>query len=556
MSFKKVLAILLAVCMHIPMAACGKKENPDTDGSATTTIQQAEVTDGDGEADPTDGEGEETTVDGETEVTDENGETVTTVEGETTTTKNDGGKTTTTNNKDGKTTTTNDKGGKTTTTTKPKRTSTTKKVTTTTRSGGSTAVRAEVELKKGTTRADKNVNLGGKTFLLASPNTGSKPSEFTQGGFDIFKQKYNGIMTQDGLGTAEYVQKVAAQQAGGKVYDVLFMQMSNYPELFVADCAIPVTDYITTADLWKNATEGGFSEAVMQDYSWKGEAYAMGGSYSQVPYAVFYNKKIFKDNRLDDPETLVKNGQWTWEKFLEIGQEYVAANKDKAFVHPLVNYTPGGFLTSYNTDLVVLKNGAIKENTSDKQLYKALDMLQKMHYGASAIVEKVPSVDANSVRNSLMNGSIVTLLGSAGWHKLLSERAATSSVFGNSAANLGIVLAPRGEGSSKYGLEDCQFYVAGKGTSDVRAAICYAMVESHYNTLNSFSPTLSAQQKADIAKILDSGNLKAPLGSFVSSLGSLPRLAMIGQAAQGVPVSTVLSTYKKQIQRVVDQACK
>ncbi len=616
MSFKKVLAILLAVCLLIPMAACGK--NPDGDGTTTTTAQQAEVTDGSGEADPTEGEeadptegeeadptegeeadptegeeadptegeeadpteGEEadpTEGDGKkTTTTKEDGKKTTTtkVDGKkTTTTKEDGKKTTTTKEDGKKTTTTKEDGKKTTTTTKddgkkttttkndtttatkkPSRTSTKITATTTSRPNISGYVGGEVELKKGTTRVDKGVDFGGKTFLHASGGTGAA-SAFTQEGYDIFKEKYNGILKMDGLGHTDFAQKVAANQAAGKVYDVIFMNASSYPAMFVADCAVPVTEYLTTADLWKNVKEGGLSETVIQDFSWNGEAYSMGGNYMQVPYVVFYNKKIFEDNRMDDPETLIAKGQWTWEKYLELGKEYVAANPGKYFMHKIASYTPGGFFASYNTDIVVMKSGVVKENTSDKQLYKALDMLQKMHYGAGAIVDPA-APDNNSVQNAFINGTIATMLNSSGYWDRLAERAKSSSVFGKSVNNLGMVIAPRGEGSNNYGLMDNQWYVAGKGTSDPRVAICYAMMESTHNTLNVYSENTPAKYRDALCKIMDGTSLKSPLGTFNSSLGSLPRLTMIAEVCGGKNVSTVLTTYKKQIQRVVDAACK
>ncbi len=552
MSFKKVLAILLAVCMLIPMAACGKKENPDTDGSATTTIQQAEVTDGDGEADPTDGEGEETTVDGETEVTDENGETVTTVEGETTTTKNDGGKTTTKND-GGKTTTTKNDGGK-TTTTKKTRTTASRTVTTVSRPDISGYVGGNVTLKKGTVRADKGVDFGGATFLHASGATSL--SDFTKGAYDLFKEKYNGNIEMDALGYAGYTQKIAANQAGGKVYDIIFLYTPEYPAMITSNCAIPVTDYITTADLWKNGKEGGFTEAVIQDFSWNGEAYALGGNYMQVIYAVFYNKKIFKDNRMDDPETLIKNGQWTWEKYLEMGQEYIKANPGKYFMQSLAGQQVDGFIQSYNTDIVVMKNGVMKENTADKQLYKAFDMLQKMHYGTGRIADAKSG--GTTPVDHFINGTTATMLGSAGRWKELYERIQGNTVFGGTADNLGMVVAPKGNGSPNYGLMDNQAYMAGRGTKEPLAAVCYAMVESTYNTLNAFTNLVPQPQKYKdaVCAVLDSGKLKSPAGSFSSSLGSLPDLIMANEVCKGNNISTVLTAYKKQIQRILDAACK
>ncbi len=547
MNFKKVLAILLAVCLLVPMAACGK--NPDGDGTTTTTSQQAEVTDGNGEADPngettTAGEGE-TTNGEETEVTDENGETVTTEEGATTTTTEGDGKTTTTEG-----------GGKKTTTSNTKRTRTTasRTFTTISRPGISGYVGGQVTLKKGTTRADKGVDFGGKTFFHASGSTSL--DDFTKQAYDEFERKYNGKIEMDGLGYDGYTQKIAANQASGKVYDILFLYNAEYPAMITANCAMPITDYITTADLWKNGTEGGFSEAVIQDFSWNGEAYALGGAYMQCLYAVFYNKKIFKENRMEDPYDLYKAGKWTWEKFLEMGQEYVKANSGKYFMQSMPGYSAGGFFETYNTGLVAMKKGVATENTGDKQLYKAFDMLQKMHYGAGRIADVESG--GQTAYNQFVNGSTATFLGSAGEWKMLYEKINKNSVFGGVHTNLGMVPAPKGDGSPNFGLISNQAYMAGRGTSDPLAAICFAMVESTHNTLNAFTPLVPqpAEYKKLITDALDSGKLKSPSGSFSSSLGSLPTLLMVSKVCEGTPVSTVLTTYKKNIQNILDKACK
>ena len=547
MSLKKVLAILLAVCLIVPMAACGKNQGPDTDGT-TTTVQQADVTDGSGEAEPT-GEGETTDATGEqATVTDENGETVTTTtkEGETTTTTKNGG---------GKTTTTKNGGGKTTTTTKPGRTSTKKEATTTSRPDIAGYIGAEVELKKGTVRADKGVDFGGKTFLHASGQTGAA-SDFTKEGYEIFKQKYNGTIRMDGVGYTNYTQKIAANQASGKVYDIIFLYTPEYPDLITSDCAEPITDYITTADLWTNGKEGGFSDAVIQAFSWNGEAYAMGGAYMQSLFCVFYNKKIFKDNRMEDPADLIAKGQWTWEKFVEMGQKYIKAHPDKYFMPSLVSLSSAGFVQSYNTNVAEMKNGIVKENTADKQLYKAFDMLQKMHYGANRIADTAGG--GNAPYDNFASGQTATFLGSAGNWKRFYESAKGNSVFGGTADNLGMVVAPKGDGSPNYGLVDNQAYVAGKGTSDPRAAICYSMMESVHNTLNAFTPLVPQPQeyRDAVCKALDSGKLKAPNSNFRSSLGELPTRLMVREVCDGKSISTVLTTYKKQIQRILDAACK
>ena len=73
---KRIFALLLTLVMLLALTACGKDKDPNKDGAATTTVQQAEVTDGAGTEETTLPEGETTTGD-ETVVTDENGQPVT-----------------------------------------------------------------------------------------------------------------------------------------------------------------------------------------------------------------------------------------------------------------------------------------------------------------------------------------------------------------------------------------------------------------------------------------------------------------------------------------------
>ncbi len=526
MALKRMLAVLFAVCMLVPMAACKKG---DDDTTATTTVQQ------------------------NGEVTTAGGEEVPTSEGETLTTEtNDQGEVVVPTDADGKTQSQVQGGA---TTTAGGRSTTKGKVTTASRPNVSGYVGGTVNLKSGTTRADVGVDFGGKTFLTASMGDTSKDAFFVKER-QLFKEKYNGVMKEQALSYDGYVQKVAAAQAGGTVFDVLGLTTDFYPALITANLCQPVTDYITKADLWdsKNPEKGGFSNSMMQQFSWSGQAYCVAGAYLQSPYVVFYNKAIFRDAGLEDPVTLYKQGKWTWEKFLEMGRDYTDASTNKYFMQSLTGWNIDGFFQTYNTDIVTLKNGVMKENLSDKRLYNALKMLQDMHYGAGRIADV--KTGGNTRTERFVAGNTATCIGSAGDWTTLYNMVNGKAVFEGKTSNLGMVPAPVNNTDGVHGLYANQGYCAGIASSDPRAVICWAMLDSTYNVREAYVDSMPTEYRKLVCDVLDSDKYKAPSGPFTTSLGNLPDSAIASQICGGADITSVLASYKKQVQRILDTACK
>lgn len=528
MNMKKLLALALALCMVLPMVSCKKGEGSET-GTTTTVQQNADVTDGEGGTTANDEGG--TTVNGE------GGTTVTGADGEVVVPTDADGKTQAT------------KKPVSGTTKAPGRTTTSLSFTTASRPNIAGYVGKDIKLKEGTVRSDKGVDFGGKTFLYAFANTEQRfKDEFAE-----FERRYNGKIKQIAVSSVE---SIAAATAGGTKFDMLMMSTDTYPSQITSNLVRPVTDYLTTADLWdtEHPEKGGLSFSMMKQFSWNNEAYCLAGAYLCGPYVIFYNKKMFNDAGLEDPLKLYKQGKWTWEKFLEMGREITDADKNLYMVNSIASHFATPFFASYDTDIVTLKDGVMKENLSDKKLYNAMLMLREMHYGEGAIVNKNLSDLGKMGYEAFSRGTTATFQSSAGHWGQAYAAVEGKAAFDGKTSNIGVVPVPVQNTAGVHALWGMQGYCAGVATQDPRFVVCWALMDSTINHAEVYVDSTPAEIKKVLCDVVNTDKLRAPSGTYKSSLGQLPTLTIANKACAGEDITKVLASYKRQVQRLLDAA--
>lgn len=543
MKMKRVLAVLLALCMILPLAACGEKEETKkTDapqgGTPTTVVTTVASQDANDPADPTQsGETEESVV--TTTVTDESGNVVTT---------------------------TTVAGGKATTTKRPSKsmisgsTATVKK---------ENAIGEAITIKEGDTPCEAGItSFGGKTFSYAYYGSSWNAEQTWR--FDDFQKKYNVKMDIRGLPSGEYVQALSAAMAAGKPYDMVFMHAFTYPSQIVANTMLPLNDYVTTADLWtkESATKGGFSKSLMQAMSLNGDIYCIGGTYLNSPATVYYNKKMFADAGYDgaeDPVALYKAGKWTWEKLYNMLTDIQDTSKGLYGMSSISPYYDHQFLVSYGADLAKLRNdGKLVQNLSDPQLYKAFEMLQKYSYGEHRVTD--PKNQFENGKATFLNGTVAAMIGNMGYYggyiKSMDEK--NYSAFGSAAvqkSNIGCVPVPI---DNKAGVHPIWYWIGygvGNGTTEegVKFALTFAKHDSIYNQVMTWDETMPADLAQMSRNLMDADKLIGPMGGFESSAGSLQGIETgISSkiAIKGNNVTVTLKAYEKVVQNVIDQALK
>ena len=567
MKLKRVLAVLLALCMILPLAACGGNGTTTTTGD--NTVVTTTVVDPAGDTGATNENGDGTVV------TDENGEEVTT----TVATDEQGNEITTTvaTDKEGNevttTVATDKEGNKVTTTTKKGETTKATKTTKSKYVAGQAATTAKeesgfqkVNLPEGKTPVEKGLNFGGKTFTFAYYGT-SWDQDHSDWHAD-FQKKYNCKLDIKGVATAEYIAGLAGAMASGKPYDIVFLYSFDYPAQITADVMEPLDGYLTTADLWVKGSDktGGFSGSLMQAQSLNGKIYCVAGNYLQTPTVLWYNKKLFSEAGYDgnqDPYKLYKAGKWSWDALYDMLSDIKNPDKGLWGINSIAPYYEHQFINSFDTDFAKLtKDGRLVENLDDSNLYDALNMLKKYSYGDQKVTD--PNNPYENGLEQFLNGTTASVINTAGayWTFYDKMNKKTYSAFGSKAnqlSNLGAVPIPNRNGV--YSIWDWMGYGAGHGASEdgVKCALAFAKHDSIVNHKQAYHPNMTAEMKNLFCGILDSDNLRGPMDGFKTSAGSLGGLSgtiTSAVALKGQNPTVVLKGYKKLANQIINEALK
>ena len=530
MKLKRVLAILLALCLVFALTACiggGKTDTTTNAGDTTVTTVGGE----DGGEEPGVEDNTPTTT-----VTDADGNVITqaTVPGGTTV------RTKKTNHQ--VSTQTIDKG-----------------------SDGKSDMSA-ITVKEGKTPVEKGLNFGGKKFSFAY--YGSSWDQDHSDWHADFQKQYNVKLDIRGLPTAEYVAGLSSAMASGSPYDIVFLYSFDYPEQITANVMAPLNDYVTTADLWtdKSAKEGGFSKSLMQAHSLNGKIYCVAGNYLQTPTVLWYNKKMFSDAGYDgkqDPYALYKAGKWNWDALYDMLSDIKDPDKGLWGINSIAPYYEHQFINSFDTDFAKLtSDGRLVQNLSDPNLYSALEMLQKYSYGEHKVTD--PNNQFENGMDQFLNGTTASVIQTAGayWTFYNNMSKKTYSAFGSKAqqlSNLGAVPIPNKNGV--YSIWDWMGYGAGNGATPdgIKCALAFAKHDSIVNHKQAYHPNMSAEMKNLFCGILDSDSLRGPMDGFASSAGSLGGLSgtiTSAVALKGQNITVVLKGYEKVAQSYIDAALK
>ena len=290
----RILCALMAMLLIVGLTACGG--NGDTE-SSTPTLGGSES----GEPQGPGGSGDSNT--GGEEAT-----TTTNPDGNGTTKKPDGSKVTTTKKPDG---------SKVTTTKKPTGTTTTKAYVTTTKPSRPKTSLAWKDVKKNIPSSAR-----GKTIEAVDWNEVSNVP-----GLNAVNSKFareTGIkITYTVIPYNDYFSKITARINADDAPDTIRIQNPNRPNLVNLQ-PLDNTGYDFYDTYWDQST--------LDAYTFNGKLYGVNvtGSPIYCPNLMFYNTKLIENYMLDDPYTLWKKGEWTWDALFDICEEYLKQAGDGA----------------------------------------------------------------------------------------------------------------------------------------------------------------------------------------------------------------------------------
>ena len=124
--------------------------------------------------------------------------------------------------------------------------------------------------------------------------------------------------------------------------------------------------------LWDDMTE------VIDSLAYNCGHYVIPYSLSE-PFLLTYSRKTIQAEGLEDPYTLYKSGEWTWDKFTEMMETFVG-NAPAGVYRCGINGEFGeAALASTGHSIVSCENGQLVNNIDDEKISKAEELLQHIY---------------------------------------------------------------------------------------------------------------------------------------------------------------------------------
>ena len=417
-------------------------------------------------------------------------------------------------------------------------------------------VYGDISLKVGNTPVENGLNLGGKEYTMAVWNSPEYLDDAFKNKVKAFQSKFNCKIKVVELGWDEYLTKLNQATVSGKPYDIVFIHGSMYANGVTKGLYADLSKQISTADLVdeKNKNAGGIDMSRSAQFSYENGLYGLTGSYASAPYMMYYNKLLFSQyfRPNEDPYTLYKNGEWTWDKIFEMAKKVVNPSRqmymfDASCVMRSLVLDAGGYLVKPNGD-------TFKENLTDPKVVKGVQFFQDLFSAENGIASTAGG--AFDTSEFYAGHSFIFCQESIKYSGYAAD-VADLTTFGKSKDNLGVVPYPimdcNDEGLYPTGWLEATAACKGVKEDRLIAAVAWAKFSASY-TNPVTSKTSMTKEQSDLVKKLATGKIIYPNYGFASTSTTLDELYLKipDEILQGKSVSTVLSNYRQPFQDCIN----
>lgn len=284
----------------------------------------------------------------------------------------------------------------------------------------------------------------------------------------------------------DYTTKVSAMVTGGDAPDIVRLRDTDYAMLNVLT-PLDEVEYDFSDLAWNHE--------LMEDYKINGRYYAavLDDTPFFQPMVMYYNRSLISKYSLDDPYTLWQNGEWTWDKCMEICEAFLKEAGTNYYGMGLFDgadyaHSLGTSFISYDPE-----TSQYVSHMSDQKL------VEGWQYIAKNVQKGLMMKDV--YRNEDFNNGVVLFCNDA----IIGART-THFYFQNLKAqgSLGVVPMPAVDGQEEYYQSLCENEAYGipKGAKNPKGAayfLRYFLDASHYN-MDTFYCDDQAAEVADWCK--------------------------------------------------------
>lgn len=220
----------------------------------------------------------------------------------------------------------------------------------------------------------KDVELENKTIKWLAhydinPSTAKGDSEAVN--ISLFKSKYGGEIKWYSTTWNTRYSDLSTYVLGGEGIDFFPCDTAALPKGVVSGMFQPVDDYIDlNAPLWQDVSEA------MEIYNFNGKHYELVNSVT-AENIVIYNKQTISEQGLDDPWELYQAGEWNWDTFEKMLEQFVDPDADQWGLDGF--WAEKALLLSAGVPSVEAVDGHLVTNLNDPTIEKAMNWMYGLY---------------------------------------------------------------------------------------------------------------------------------------------------------------------------------
>ena len=207
----------------------------------------------------------------------------------------------------------------------------------------------------------------------------------TQAAAELFKAQYgipeegdasygadfaNDIFVWTNVAYGDRYDKLGQMVASGDSPDIFPFEIGYFPISAYMNMFQPIDGIIdTTTEDWSKYRD------TMDDFMWDNKNWCAITAIN-TNYVLWYRKTIIEENGLQDPYELYKNGEWTWDKFLEMADIFQQSGEGRYVIDGW--NVPDGFIATTGTPLVSIEDGKLTSHLNDPAIEKCMAFIETL----------------------------------------------------------------------------------------------------------------------------------------------------------------------------------
>ena len=255
---------------------------------------------------------------------------------------------------------------------------------------------------------------------------------------------------------------------GGEGIDFFPCDTAALPKGVVSGMFQPVDDYIDlNAPLWQDVSEA------MEIYNFNGKHYELVNSVS-AENIVIYNKQTISEQGLDDPWELYQAGEWNWDSFEKMLEQFVDPDADQVGLDGYWNEK--ALLLSAGVPSVEAVDGHLVTNLNDPTIEKAMNWMYGLYN--KGLVMDMSLYDWSEQPQFMGEGKELFYIIGA-WAVQSNPDTWNTKI---PVENLGLAPVPSPEGSDPYQAATLDGWVICKGAANPEGVALFAECTRLANT--------------------------------------------------------------------------